>query len=253
MEVIQNFLRELGLTHKEVLIYITLLKLGPQAASVISRKTHIARSSTFFHLDHLIQKGFVKREARANLQYFCAIPPDHLRHLLIRKRQRAEDHLEAFEGLLPQLKGLCPQFSTESKVSYFEGVEGICKMIDLVSMKDEPSYFILSEQLHPKIDLYIRRNYISRCREMKSKTQMIGVEGEKMRDYLEFSEEVCEWAGVLNQKKASFDLTILIQENATHFLSSHPEDLTGVLIKNPRLANTMRSIFDLIKGVTSHN
>lgn len=245
---LNDFFQNLGLTEKESLIYITLLELGPQVASVVAKKTRIARSSTFSHLDHLIKKGFAKREIKTNVQYFCAISPNDLKDLLKRSQNRAESQVRALEGLLPDLNSLCSTFSAESKVTYFEGIEGVCKMIDLVTQSDEPIYFISAHRFHPEIEKHIRESYVPQRQGMKNKNQMIVVDFEGSRDYVKFAEGVYDWVGFVNEEEAGFESSIAIYGDSIQFLSTHPEDLTGVLIKNGYLAKTMQGVFRLIKN-----
>ena len=106
MNSIHTFLKNIGLTEKEAAIYLTLLELGPQAASVIARKVKLPRSSTFFQLDHLIEKGFAKKEIRSSVQYFSAISPEEMKNVLMRQQQRVVGHLETLEHLLPEFSNL---------------------------------------------------------------------------------------------------------------------------------------------------
>lgn len=248
MTSIANFLQQIGLTDKEALIYTTLLELGPQAASVVAKKTKIVRSSVFFHLENMIQKGFVKKDIKAHVQYFVAIPPEDLEALLRRNQQRVNSQINDLHQLLPQFKNLQCQFLPESKVSYFEGVEGICKMVDLVLRKDEPLYFISAHQFHSEIEKYIRKNYVPKRKKMKTKAEMIIADYQRSQDYVEFADDVYGWVGFVDADEAGFKSTIVIHGDCIQFLSTYPEDLTGVLIENPYLANTMKGVFNLMKA-----
>lgn len=247
MTPINDFLQRLGLTDKEALIYTTLLELGPQAASVIAKKTNIVRSSTFFHLENLIQKGFVKKDLKAHVQYFSALSPEDLEHLLQRQQQRVQDQLQQLQEFLPVFKNLQCQFLPESKVSYFEGVEGICNMIDLQLKNDEPLYFISAHRFHPEIRRYIRENYVTKRKKMKSKAQMIVTNIEDAKDYVGYANPVYEWVGFVDAKEVDFESTIVIYGNTIHFLSPHSENINGVAIENVYLAKTLKAVFELIK------
>lgn len=251
MTSIQNFLKSVGLTEKESKIYITLLELGPQAASVIARKVKLPRSSTFFQLDNLVEKGFVKKDIKSSVQYFSAISPEGLKNVLKRNQQRVANQLETLEGLIPEFNNLRSAFLPESKVSYFEGVEGICKMIDIQLEKDQPLYFISAHLIHPEVNRYIREYYIPKRRKMKHKAQMIVTKTENSQNYAKYAKGVYEWIGFVEEKESNFQSTVIIYGNSVQFLSSKPDDLSGVLIENSYLNKTMKSMFDLMKNAIS--
>ncbi len=248
MTSIPLFLKSVGLTDKEASIYISLLELGPQAASVIARKVKLPRSSTFFQLDSLAEKGFVKKDIKASVQYFSAISPEDLKNVLKRNQQRVANQLEALEGLIPELNNLRSAFLPESKVSYFEGVEGICKMIDLQIETEEPMYFISAHRLHPEIRRYIREHFAPGRKGKKHKSQLIIANHEDARDYVEkYEKDVSEWVGFVEADKAGFESTIVIYGDVIHLISTQEQDLVGIMIENTYLAKTMKSVFDVMK------
>lgn len=247
MTSIQNFLKSVGLTEKESKIYITLLELGPQAASVIARKVKLPRSSTFFQLDHLVEKGFVKKEIKTSVQYFSAVSPQGLKRVLKRNQKRVESQLETLEGLIPELNDLSCAFLPQSKVSYFEGVEGICKMIDLQLEQDQPLYFISAHRLHPEVRRYIRDHYVPRRKKMKSRAQMIVTNIKEAKEYVRHAEGIYEWVGFVEAEKVDFQSTIVVYGNVVHLISTQENDLTGLVVESAHLAKTMKSVFDLMK------
>ncbi len=248
MKDLKTFLEALGLNEKESSIYVALLQIGSQAASVVAKRVKIPRSSVFFHLDNLIKKGFVKKDIRSNIQYFSAVDPAKLEKLLERKRSKIDDQIGELKGLMPDFNLLKSPFVNEAKVTYFEGVEGLCKMVDEVIQTPEDIYFISAHVFHPEVRKYIRDVYVpSRRQSKKNKAEMILTSYNDSEDYVKQARDIYDWIGFVDQKDVDFEATIAIYGNSIQFLSTKIEDLTGVLIENPFLANTMKGVFQLMK------
>ena len=247
MNSLKHFLKTIGLNTKESNIYMTLLETGSQATSVIAKRIGLPRSSASFNLEGLVQKGFVKKELRANAQYFSAIAPEELEAILKRQKNKIETQIEELELLLPDLKKLAPVFSQGSKVSYYEGVEGLCKMIDLLAKADTTLYFISAHDFHPEVYKYIQNVYVPKREELQHKSQMIVVLNDQSENYSRYAEKIYEWIGFVDGKKIEFESTIVIYDNKIQLLSGKTDDLKGILIENQYLAKTMKSVFDLIK------
>ncbi len=247
MPDIKTFLKKLELNDKESNIYMALLEIGSQAASIVAKRVKIPRSSVFFHLENLIKKGFVKKDIRANIQYFSAVEPSTLERLLERKKSKIDNHIEELNQLMPNFKTLNSPFLSGSKVTYFEGVEGLCKMIDMVISTTDDIYFISAHVFHPEIKQYIRDVYVPARRRGKNKAEMILTHYDDSEDYVKYAKEIYEWIGFVKREEMNFQSTIIIYGNSIQFLSTKVEDLTGILIENPFLANTMEAVFKLLK------
>lgn len=244
---LKTFLKDLQLNEKEAEIYLTLLEIGSQAASVVAKRVNIPRSSVFFHLENLIKKGFVQKEIRSTVQYFSALPPEKIKQLLQRRKSKVDDQMEQLSGLIPSFKSITSPFLNESKVTYFEGVEGLCKMIDDVIQTKDELYFISAHIFHPEVRNYIRNTYVPARKKAKKKAEMIVTDSSDARNYVNLAHDIYKWVGFVEAKNIKFDATIAIYGNKIQFLSTKIEDLTGVLIENEFLANTMKSMFLLLK------
>lgn len=244
---LKTFLKDLHLNEKEAEIYLTLLEIGSQAASVVAKRVSIPRSSVFFHLENLIKKGFVQKEIRTTVQYFSALPPEKIKQLLQRRKRKVDNQMDQLNELIPSFKSITSPFLNESKVTYFEGVEGLCKMIDDVIAAPDELFFISAHVFHPEVRKYIREVYVPSRKKAKNKSEMILVRHEDSEDYVKYAKGTYKWIGFVDGKDMNFESTIGIYGNKIQFLSTKIEDLTGVMIENQFLANTMKSMFLLLK------
>ena len=63
-------LLNLGLSEKEVEVYLALLEFGTQPASVIARKIGLPRPTALFHCRQLFEKGYVRKTKQGKAQLF---------------------------------------------------------------------------------------------------------------------------------------------------------------------------------------
>ncbi|MBT4384249.1 hypothetical protein HOD30_00710 [Candidatus Peregrinibacteria bacterium] len=246
---IKYFLSQLGLSEKEVELYICSLKSGMQTASTLAKKTGIARSTVNFIFTQLIQKGFAKKENRENTSYFSVIQPESLEYILLQKKAQANKQLSEFQNILPVLSALQNENALLPKVTYYEGLDSLCRVIDNCCTVDETVYFITSHNnMHPAIREYIENIYIPQSRKHKNKNKMIVSEGSQIKKYLDKAKGVYDEVILVDPKDNPFSIMVAIHGNSVDFISYDENDMSGVSIQNQLIADHMKTVFDLLKA-----
>ena len=80
--MIKAFLKKLGFTEKEQLIYTMLAELGVQPASVIARRCGLDRITTYKNLKNLVDRNFVKSYYRGGIQHFGIERTENMKEFL---------------------------------------------------------------------------------------------------------------------------------------------------------------------------
>ena len=93
-------LRKLGLTEKEVRVYLASLELGPSSVLNIAQKTGLARPTTYEIVKSLENKGLFAETKQKKKRYFVAQSPERILGLLrVQKeklKKKRENLLELF-------------------------------------------------------------------------------------------------------------------------------------------------------------
>jgi len=113
-----NELEELGLTSKEVKVYLASLELGLSTIQNIAEKAQVHRVSAYDIVTSLLEKGFMGQAIKGKKRYFSAINPENVLDLIKDKEKR-------FEKLMPELKALQGKETSKPKVMYFEGHKAV--------------------------------------------------------------------------------------------------------------------------------
>ncbi len=160
-------LQKLGFSEKEASLYIQLVHLGSQPASVLSRVASINRTSTYDILESLSQKGLIRSVQRKGRTYFEALTPKELHNYLEREKneyiRKIEKQQKTIDEILPVLISLENPESTKPKVSFYEGEKGMREAYeDTLSSKGDILAYANVEEMHKGLpdffpDYYKRR------------------------------------------------------------------------------------------------
>jgi sugar-specific transcriptional regulator TrmB len=154
---IEKILESLGLNQKEAQIYLTCLRIGEETAFKIAQASGLKRSTAYFVLDRLKEKGFVSIKKTPKATFFSVISPKRL--LLKIERQK-----EAVGKLLPDLERIYREQPHKPKIQIFEGKKGVELVYreagEHIKNFEETLYFgstkhFLSSEYSDLLDLYI--------------------------------------------------------------------------------------------------
>jgi len=115
-------LKELGLTKREIKVYIALLELGSTTTGPIIKKSEVPNSKIYEVLENLQNKGLVSWIIKGKTKHFQASNPKQLLTLLKDKQRK-------IENILPQLEAKQKSSQSKKSVELFEGIKAIRNML----------------------------------------------------------------------------------------------------------------------------
>ena len=110
----KKILQEVGLSQKEIEIYLTLLRAENLTASKIAEKTGIYRPNVYDNLESLIEKGLVSFVISDRVKHFRAEKPEKLEEYLLEKH-------ETLHKIIPELNQMIAQKTDETSVTVHRG------------------------------------------------------------------------------------------------------------------------------------
>lgn len=143
MEKIREFFRQFGLEENEEKVFFALLELGQSGVVNIAKKTGFKRSTTYYLLDQLINKGLVTLLQKGAHRIYSSVPPETIQKLLEKKEEQIENEKEKFTKLMPELALLYGRLPDRPKVIYYEGQAGLRTVYeDMILPKTEEILYI---------------------------------------------------------------------------------------------------------------
>ncbi len=146
MNDLQPLLGRLGLTEKEIVVYLTLLSVGSAPAAVLSRRSKTARSTTHFVCEQLVRHGIAHVIRRNGVTQYVAEAPEQLETLLHRRRDELDQAGEDLHRAMGHLHALVSPHTVLPQVEFHEGPEGFVRayeeMLDRIPAGEETLSFL---------------------------------------------------------------------------------------------------------------
>ena len=142
--MVENTLRELGLTDNEVIIYLSLLPLRKAPASTLGYRTNIERNAARYICQQLTKKGIVSETRENNTCFYHPEPPDRLLNLLKETRQQLETKEAKINRIMGQLRAIADPETVLPRIKFYEGSESYLKvyseMLDALESDEKELY-----------------------------------------------------------------------------------------------------------------
>lgn len=235
--MIEEALRDFGLTDREAKVYIALLRLGSALVQDIAKKAGTYRTYTYEVLKSLVEKGLVSYAIKSGKQYFEAAEPDKLLSIL-------QDRESKIISILPDLKGIYKSAAEKPKVELYEGKEGLKTILgDLIRTKKETLVYCSTRKQLSLLNFYFPQYVRRRIKE----NIKIRVLTEKSKEALVLHKKDREELREMRflPKGFEFPTATNIYGSKVAILSLEKEPV-GVIIENEDIAKTQRMVFELL-------
>ncbi|MFA5792400.1 MAG: helix-turn-helix domain-containing protein [Candidatus Gracilibacteria bacterium] len=237
-------LKKLGMSKKEIALYLKLLEYGESGVSNLSRSLGENRTSTYSLLTSMKEKGIVSFYVKNNLKIFVPSDPTILiNHFM--------DGANSLKRLLPELLAIHNKYGkTKPKITFYEGVDGIKQIGELlleVPGSTRLSFMGIDKNIHPEIKKYYEEDFINRRIEAKIKYRGIVTGKLPIGNKYESTEEgQLRILKYIDPKKFPMSIHIdIFPNNKVALYSYHKDDLMGVVIEHEHFYNTMKTVFEL--------
>ncbi|MCF7846806.1 MAG: hypothetical protein K9M51_01985 [Candidatus Gracilibacteria bacterium] len=244
----EKILRQIGLSPKEIRVYLSCLKWGSQPASVIAKHTELSRPTVYDVFKSLIKKGLASKTERGATTSFQVLAPENLIRYLEREQQehlrQLEREKELVEQILPELKSLEQPHVRRPRVKFFEGAAGVRAAYEdtLTSTEDIRAYANVQE-MHRGLpnffpDYYRRRTAAGIFIHTICPDNDVSLE-RKSHDHEENRE-----IRLIDRDKFSFNPEVNVYDHKV-MIASWREKM-ALLIESEEIADFHKKMFDLL-------
>jgi sugar-specific transcriptional regulator TrmB len=243
-----ELLRQLGLSEKEITLYITALSHSPFSITSISNASSIKRPTCYLVIESLIKKGLIVETASQNKSLYRAESPDILQTISERLQSKLAKTIESLRSIESD------RDSEETSIDLYRGVSGVQKAyLRMLHTNDKNIYYlgdvesILQSTTEPFIDNWIneriRKNIWSHGIRMKR------TEREK-KLYKSLDENKRE----LSFAPEGFSLRncVYMYDNTTVIIGSDSQNGFALHITNKHLNETMMSLYTALKSISTN-
>ena len=234
-------LEEIGLTQREIKVYVALLEIGQSSVGNIVKKSRIASSKIYEILDKLIEKGLVSFVMKNNVKYYTASDPETILKFLEEKK------IILAESIIPSLKNMYHFTKAEKQATVYEGIRGLKAVYEIMLKelnKDETLYVLgapakANEKLETYFQLFHRRR-------IANKNTVKIVYNSDAAKYLTSRKAMKLTEVRIMSKDQAVPCWIDIFSDYIALFSISDKDQTAVLIKDKSIAESFRIYFEII-------
>ncbi len=122
--MIENLLKEIGLTDYETRIYLTLTKSNELTSGEIMKKAKINSGRIYQILDALKEKGLISEITKNKVKYFSATDPKKIIDYLEDKEETLKKQKEDINKIIPSLIKNAQGKDSGAKIEIYTGFEG---------------------------------------------------------------------------------------------------------------------------------
>ena len=235
--MIQNTLESIGLNGKEARIYLAALETGSSPVSKIASKAKLNRVTAYDILEKLVKKGLISFFTKNRIKYFTATDPEIMVEEF--KKRAAE-----LQKALPDLKRLHGD-TIHPRVQYFEGLEGIKSIYaDTLKSKTEILNYGNSQEIRSHWPTY-DEDYVKKRAGLKINLRGIAIDDQYGRWVQSRDGENFREIRLVSKDKFNFTNEINIYDDKLAIIS-FKDELIGMIIESPEIANTQRAIFKMV-------
>ena len=245
--MLDKILKSFGLSEKESTVYLSSLRVPSSKIQTIANRAGFSRSTTYNILHSLLKKGLVQRFDKGSIQYFTPIPPSELINVLEKKKEDLTGKIEMVKAYLPQFESIYNAQAVFPKVSFYEGISGIKQVYqDILKKGNKNTSAVLSlGNVSPELKKWMIKSFTPKKIKRNISSRVL-VSSKNLKSYLKLDKKHLRDSLVIPHKKYPFEVEIdVYDDNKTAFISFDETELMGVIIESKKIANTLKSLFEL--------
>lgn len=250
---ISETLQSLDFNPTEIKIYLSILTLGTNTASVIGKRAEINRSTAQYTCQKLTKMGLLTMSQKNNIFLFTPEPPEKLLTLLECEKNDINQKQDRVKKILNDLKGLANPHSILPKVRFFEGFEGVKNayfqiLKDLDSENEIVGYVNILDHIESK---YKTRssflfNFIDQRVENKIRLRTLAPDTKSSRMLQQNDLQALRETRIIDHKDTHLDGTeIFIYDDKIFSMTFEKNIPFAYIVQNKNIAQIQKNIFEI--------
>ncbi len=246
-----KYLEYLGLSEKEALIYLNLLKVDSLSAIELSRLTDIKKATTYVVIEDLVKKNLVKEVQVGKRVHFQAESPEKFRTMYENRKNDIDEQLRRVDSIIAELKSIERKSGERPILKFYEGK---------VAVKDEIAEYVRQEGFSEGEDYGIYSYDL--MDKIFSKKDIESMDNARIKNNIRFN-AIYTGSGKYYEKNKNQQLIKIDQEqfpiacdigiyNDEVRIHTLGKDVFGIRIKNKEIATTLKSLIKYVFAVSEN-
>jgi len=244
----EESLKSLGLSEKEIKIYLACLKLGSAKASEIASYVKIERQASYYILKLLMKKGFISETIKSGVQYYGIADPKTLIEKIEEEKKTKEI---AIKEIIKEQKKLKNIAIPKTRVSWYEGIEGFKTIIrEMLEVEDKVLYSYNSEKVINFIPFFLE-SYALKRKDKQIKTKIISEATPFLKEEKKKEKKKLREIKFIDEIMKGKDYGLAIAKDKVIFVRVTEKEQIGIKIEDESFAELQKNIFNFLWEKTS--
>ncbi len=244
----KNELKNLGLTEKEIDIYLAGLKLGPTTAQYLADSSGVKRPTVYFIIDQLKKRGLVNQSFLKRKKVFEMAPPEKLKKFIEEEKEKLKKKETGINKIISGLQVMASKSEFASDIKIYEGYDATMDILIELGKTKSPTYSFYSSHYFPLEDYEKIKKTIAEFNKVKrmAKSKLYVITDQKpltSKFYPAADEEIREFQFL--PEDIQLPAMVDISEDVVA-LSSVRDGYSCIVIKNKTIADTLRIIHGIV-------
>lgn len=243
-KLIQDTLKLLGLTQKEIRFFESSFKLGPSSINEVAKDAHLKRATAYLIAEALMEKGLIIEDFKNYGKKIFTVDPQKLLGVIANKQRSLRRREIELEENMPELQAIYSTSEIKPKVKVFEGNNGLLQVWkDILSTKGE--LLIWTNQETDKL-VFGPEKHISFIDERIKKeisARVLAVDNPEGKILVKLDSKCLRQTKLL-PKNTIFSAETYIYDNKIAILD-YKKDIIGIIIESELITNSQRALFEL--------
>ncbi len=234
---------QLGFNQNKTKVYLASLQVGSGSVQDIAKMANLPRTTVYEIVMQLVAEGLVSTSTKGGRHVYIAESPERITAIL-------QERKNMFGFIMPELLSLFNKGGSKPRVRYFEGVEGIKRVLaDSLSVKSGLLQAVFSvEDLFQTVGKSFTTDYTNRRVEAGIRLQVIRFH----------SKDIAElWPSSVKERRElryapenlAFPMTVYLYDNKVSFSSAKKESF-GMIVESADFHNTIKSMFNALWSIS---
>lgn len=237
-------LQDYGLSEREAAVYTAALELGPATADQLAKHSGVKRSTTYLQIESLQEIGLMSSFEEGKKTLYAPESPENLTRLIERQKAELDLRQKELNRELPDLIRMFEGAGERPVVRFYQGKEGIISLRNEALKTREKQLFVVSsnDDLSKIFSIHEKESYSKKRAELKIKTKLLYTrkEGKLPKPVSKLTK-----LAYLPSERLKLATDMVIFDDYVGIMSLRGQ-LVGVMIKSTEIADSHRSLFELI-------
>lgn len=240
-----SIFKKIGVNEKAAKLYFISLSSGADTVQNLAKRAETKRATAYVALAELMKIGLMSAFVKGKKSFFAATPPEQLFEIVKNKELQLARERKEVELIIPELRAIYQKPEGKIAVKYYEGKAGVMRMANDFLHEASGNTIQMIYPMERLAALFTREELgalVEKRQKKKVKTEVV---------YTFDSGELEDTPGSnrikIDGKKYPINADIAIFKDKVR-LASLGKHLSGVVIEDAAITETLRSLFQLAFG-----